>query len=88
MMSLWDEISKNYSSEIKQSAEEYIKATNILPYTIDDIKSVFRPEDMEELALFIKEMQDASNDNNRKAKLISNNVKIVEGLLKLGKFII
>jgi hypothetical protein len=86
-MSLWDEVTKDFGVEIEEASSDYIKATNILPYTVKEIKNVFEVEELEEVAGFIKEMQSAKNDNEKKATIISKGVRIIEGLLTLGGFL-
>jgi hypothetical protein len=70
-MSLWDDVSERYDTEINAAAETYVKATNILPYTVKDLKAVFTPDEMDNVARFIKELNEAKEDNERKAKIIS-----------------
>lgn len=87
-MSKWDDVIKEYEVDIEKIADDYIKATNVLPYTVSDIKNVFSVDELEEVASFIKEMREATEDNQRKAQIISKSTKIVEGLLKLSKVLI
>jgi hypothetical protein len=87
-MSLWDDVAKEFDKDIEKAATEYINATNVLPYTVAEIKSVFRPEELEEVAGFIREMRSAGNDNEKKAEIINKSMRVVEGLLRLGKFLV
>lgn len=87
-MSLWDDVIKEYDEEIEKAAEDYVKATNILPYTVKEIKAVFSPEELKEVAVFITEMRSAKTDNEKKAEIIKKHLSVVEGLLKLGKLLI
>ena len=87
-MSLWDEVEKDFGEDIDKAASDYIKASNILPYTVNEIKKVFSPEELEEVAVFIKEMRAAKDDNEKKVEIINKGVRVVEGLMKLGKFLI
>jgi hypothetical protein len=87
-MSLWDDVEREFGKDIDKAAKTYIKASNILPYTVNEIKNVFSPKELEEVARFIKDMRIAKSDNKRKAEIISKSINVVEGLLKLGKFLI
>ena len=87
-MSLWDDVEKEFGEDIDKAAAAYIKASNIFPYTVNEIRNVFSPEELEEVAVFIKEIRSAKNDNEKKIAIINKSVRIVEGLLRLGKFLI
>lgn len=87
-MSLWDDVAKEFDKDIEKAATDYIKATNVLPCTVAEIKNVFRPEELEEVAGFIREMRAAKDDNEKKAEIINKSMRVVEGLLRLGKFLV
>jgi len=74
--------------DIENAATDYIKATNVLPYTVAEIKNVFQPEELEKVAVFVREMRAAKDDNEKKAEIINKSMQIVEGLLRLGKFLV
>lgn len=87
-MSTWDDVLKEYEQEIGPASEEYIKAANILPFSVGDIKAVFSEEELEDVAKFIKEMKEAADDNNRKYELIAQYKTVAVGLLKLAKVVV
>jgi len=87
-MSLWDDVAKEFDKDIENAATDYIKATNVLPYTVAEIKNVFQPEELEKVAVFVREMRAAKDDNEKKAEIINKSMQIVEGLLRLGKFLV
>lgn len=80
-----DDIDEGIINEIK---EEYKKAAFWLPFSALEIKSVFSDNELEELSAFIKEVKDAREDNEKKAKAIETYSKISLKLLKLGKIIV
>lgn len=87
-MSIWDDVINDYADDISGASDDYIKATNILPYTISEIQEVFTDEELEEVGKFLKEMRTATEDNQRKLNLINQYAPIVSKLLKLAKIII
>lgn len=87
-MSTWDDVMNDYADEISNASDNYIKATNILPYTISEIQKVFTDEELEEVGEFLKEMKAATENNERKRNLINQYAPIVSKLLKLAKIII
>jgi len=87
-MSTWDEVISTYGDDISKASEEYIQASKILPFSVNDIQAVFSKEEMEDVAKFVKEMKQATADNNRKYQLITQYQKVVVGLLKLAKIAI
>ena len=44
-MSLWDDVEKEFGEDIDKAAAAYIKASNIFPYTVNEIRNVFSPEE-------------------------------------------
>jgi hypothetical protein len=78
-MSLWDKVSKTYGVEIETSAEAYVKVTNLLPFTVNDLKSVFTPAEMDDVAQFLVELNESKENNQKTADIISKGSKIVMG---------
>ncbi len=87
-MSTWDEVMNVYGNEISSASDEYVKASNILPYSITEIKAVFPEDELEEVGKFMKEMKEAAADNNKKADIIGNYREVAVKLLKLAKIVL
>ncbi|MCO7199438.1 hypothetical protein [Pseudoalteromonas sp. OANN1] len=87
-MSAWDEVMSTYGEDIENASSEYIKASNILPYSISEIKAVFSEDELSEIASFLKEMKAATADNERKLQLITQYKQVAFGLLKLAKIVV
>lgn len=77
-----------YGNEISSASDEYVKASNILPYSITEIKAVFPEDELEEVGKFMKEMKEAAADNNKKADIIGNYREVAVKLLKLAKIVL
>jgi len=87
-MSLTGRINIDLKNKI---TKEYEEASTWLPYSALEIKEVFSEEELEKLEEFIADMINATNENERKAKLIANVSKYagpVVKLLKMGKIAI
>lgn len=87
-MSEWDKTISEYESDISKATKEYVKASNILPYSVKEIKSIYSEDELQELAIFLREMKDATDDNEKKLALIGKYKKTVLGLVKLAKIVI
>lgn len=87
-MSLWNDTEKEYNKKINDYADKYIELNELLPFEPDEIKSVFKEEDIEKAKKFIEEIRIAKNDNEKKTKLINDYLPIVEGLFRLAKVIV
>lgn len=85
-MSEWDKVMAEF--EVEKISEEYIKASNILPFSASDIQSVFSEEELEEVAKFVGEMKHAADDNNAKYELITHYRKVAVGLIQLAKIVV
>ncbi|WP_430409280.1 hypothetical protein [Kordia sp.] len=75
---------------INEVAEEYKQASYWLPFDALEIKDVFQAEELELFKQFINEIQESTNENERKTKLI-NNINQYSGVilkaLELSKII-
>ena len=87
-MSDWDDVMSAYGGDIQNAASEYVEASKILPYSISEIQAVFSEEELTEIAGFLKEMKEATEDNERKLQLISQYKNVAFGLLKLAKIVV
>ena len=81
---------KKLQNIINEISNEYKEASYWLPFDALEIKEVFTEEELNLLKEFIDEMDTATNENERKAKLINNINKygdiLIKGL-KLAKII-
>ena len=81
---------KKLQNIISEISNEYKEASYWLPFDALEIKEVFTEEELNLLKEFIDEMDTATNENERKAKLINNINKygdiLIKGL-KLAKII-
>lgn len=87
-MSLTSRINDEIVSSV---TKEYEVAATWLPFTALAIKEVFSTEELEALKVFIADMKNATDENERKAKLINNVSKYagtIVKLLKMGKIVI
>ena len=82
-MSFFDDLDPDLIAEI---STEYKKAAYWLPFQAVEIKSVFDEDELNKLATFVKDMKDATDDNDRTAKIARHAVTVLK-LLKLGKII-
>jgi len=87
-MSKWAEVMRGYDDDIKNAADDYVEATNILPFSVGEIQSVFTESEMEEVAVFVKEMKIAANNNQKQGQLMSQYSKVAVGLLKLARVLV
>jgi hypothetical protein len=73
------------SSIVSAVTTEYEDTSTWLPYSALEIKDVFSAEELEVLDEFIADMKNATDENARKAKLISNVSKYAGTVVKLLK---
>jgi len=67
---------------INEVAEEYKQASYWLPFDALEIKDVFEKEELELFKEFIDDIQESTNENERKAKLVSNIDKYSSVIIK------
>ena len=85
-MGLSDRIDRSIVDSV---AEEYKDASTWIPFSALEIKQIFsRPEDLSKLEEFVADMQNATNENEKKAKIIqkiSNYSDTIVKVLKIAK---
>ncbi|WP_145990451.1 hypothetical protein [Psychroflexus sp. MES1-P1E] len=75
---------------INEVAEDYKKASYWLPFDALEIKDVFEEEELELFKEFIDDIQESTNENERKAKLVNNINKysgVIIKALELSKIV-
>lgn len=87
-MSKWDDVMRKYGTAPEDAANDYVKATNVLPFTVGDIQQVFTAQEMDEVAVFVTEMKQAGEDNQKQAQLLTQYSKAAVGLLKLARVLV
>ena len=73
---------------VEAVSEEYQKAAFWLPFTALEIKDVFDRAELEQLSRLLREVKEAAEDNDRKAKAIEKYSKIAFKLLKMAKVMV
>ena len=85
-MGLSDRIDRSIVDSV---AEEYKDASTWIPFSALEIKQIFStPEDLSKLEEFVADMQNAANENEKKAKIIqkiSNYSDTIVKVLKIAK---
>ena len=85
-MGLSDRIDRSIVDSV---AEEYKDASTWIPFSALEIKQIFStPEDLSKLEEFVADMQNATNENEKKAKIIqkiSNYSDTIVKVLKIAK---
>ena len=75
---------KKMESIIEEISQEYKKASYWLPFDAVQIKDVFSEKDLNTLQEFIDDIENCTNENERKAKLINKiekySVVVIKGL--------
>jgi len=88
-MGLSDRIDRSIVDSV---SEEYKDASSWIPFSALEIKQIFStPEDLSKLEEFIADMQNAANDNEKKAKIIhkiSDYSDTIVKVLKIAKIAI
>lgn len=76
-------------SIVDSVTEEYKDASSWIPFSAIEIKQIFStPEDLGKLEEFVADMQNAADDNEKKAKIIqkiSNYSGTIVKVLKIAK---
>jgi hypothetical protein len=85
-MGLSDRIDRSIVDSV---AEEYKDASTWIPFSALEIKQIFStPEELRKLEEFVADMQNATDDNEKKAKIIqkiSNYSDTIVKVLKIAK---
>ncbi len=82
-MGLSDRIDRSIVDSV---AEEYKDASSWIPFSALEIKQIFNtPEDLNKLEEFVADMQNAANDNEKKAKIIQKISSYSDTIVKVLK---
>ncbi len=81
----FDEIINDNQDVIKKVKKDYHDASTYLPFKALDINEIFDDSEMEEVARFLNEVEEAAKDNEKTAKAVEKYSKIAFKLLKLAK---
>ena len=82
-MGLSDRIDRSIVDSV---AEEYKDASTWIPFSALEIKQIFStPEDLSKLEEFVADMQNAANENEKKAKIIQKISDYSDTIVKVLK---
>jgi len=81
----FSERSERLKPIIESIEQEYREAATWLPFQATAIKAVFSKDELDSLAAFLTEMEQATDDNKRRAKLIEKGVAYAGPAVKLLK---